>query len=133
MAPRRNPPGCAGRRVCVGRDLGLHPPVVPAGRGHQPRLSFSSVRGRFPSRCWSRSFSLSYTRLVRWANEAMTFVVLVIGLNFIWVMSTLYGTVYGTVSLAALAMAFIAMVMRLRTVGDGVPRDRRSVAFLPLS
>ncbi len=60
---------------------------------------------------------VSYTRLVRWANGAMTFGALVIGLNFIWIMSTMYGTVFGTVSLAALAMVFIALAMRLRTWG----------------
>src|SRR3954464_6108830 len=31
----------------------------------------------------------SYTPLVRWANELMALAVLVIGLNFIWVMSTM--------------------------------------------
>jgi class 3 adenylate cyclase len=57
----------------------------------------------------------SYTRLARWANGLMTLALLVIGLNFIWVMSALYGTAYGTVSLAGLAMTFIALAMRLRT------------------
>ena len=59
----------------------------------------------------------SYTRLVRWAHGAVTFGALVIGLNFIWLMSSLYSTVFGTVSLAALGMAFIALAMRLRTGG----------------
>jgi class 3 adenylate cyclase len=59
----------------------------------------------------------SYTRLARWANAAFTLAVLVIGLNFIWVMSSLYGTVFGTVSLAALAMVFTALAIRLRTGG----------------
>ena len=59
----------------------------------------------------------TYTRLVRWANGAATFTVLVIGLNFIWAMSAMYGTVFGTVSLAALAMVFMPLVIRLRTVG----------------
>ncbi|MFL6090283.1 MAG: adenylate/guanylate cyclase domain-containing protein [Aeromicrobium sp.] len=57
----------------------------------------------------------TYTRLARWANEAITLACLVIGLNFIWVMSSLYGTVYGTVPLVALAMVYIALAMRLRT------------------
>jgi len=56
-----------------------------------------------------------YTPLKRWANEAITLVVLVVGLNFIWMMSTIYGTVFGTVSLVALAMVFIALAIRLRT------------------
>ncbi len=59
----------------------------------------------------------SYTRLARWANGALTFGALVIGLNFIWLMSTMYSTVFGTVSLSALAMVFIALAMRLRTGG----------------
>ena len=36
VAPRGNPPGCAGYRVRVRRGLGLHPPVVPAVRGRHP-------------------------------------------------------------------------------------------------
>jgi len=57
----------------------------------------------------------SYTRLARWANATITLAVLVIGLNFMWLMSSLYGTVFGSVSLAALAMVFIALAVRLRT------------------
>ena len=57
----------------------------------------------------------SYTPLARWANEAIAIAVLIIGLSFIWIMSSLYGTVYGSVSLAALLMVFIALAVRLRT------------------
>jgi len=76
---------------------------------------------------WAISFPLlaatllaSRTRLVRWANGGMTFVILVIGINFIWIQSTMYGTFYGTVSLAGLFTAFTPLVLRLRTWGTAL-------------
>ena len=61
------------------------------------------------------AFLGSFTRLVRWAHEVIVFLLLVIGLNFIWVQSTMYGTFYGTVPLAGLSFALIPLVVRLRT------------------
>lgn len=63
---------------------------------------------------------ITYTRYVRWANEILTFALLIIGLNFIWLMSALYSTVFGTVSLTALVMVFLALALRLRTGGVAV-------------
>jgi class 3 adenylate cyclase len=57
----------------------------------------------------------SYTRLVRWAHEWLAFLLLVIGLNFMWVQSTMYGTLYGTVQIAGLSAALLPLVIRLRT------------------
>ena len=108
----------------VARVVGLVSVVIWVSIPLWYRLSVGSTPLVLLIGAWAISVPLlvailvgSYTRLVRWANEALTFVVLVIGLNFIWIQSTMYGTVFGTVSLSALAMVFIALAMRLRTGG----------------
>lgn len=56
----------------------------------------------------------SYTRLARWTDELIAVILVVVGLNFIWVQSTMYSPVYGSVPLAGLAAVYIPLVVRLR-------------------
>ena len=84
--------------------------------GSSPRVLYISA--------WAISVPLltatllaSRTRLVRWANGGITFVLIIIGLNFIWIQSAMYGTLNGTVPLAGLATVFVPLVIRLRTWG----------------
>ena len=57
----------------------------------------------------------SYTKLRRWMNLATAFVAIVIGLNFVWIMSSLYGTHSGTVACGVLSVIFYPLVVRLPT------------------
>ncbi|MFL6090084.1 MAG: adenylate/guanylate cyclase domain-containing protein [Aeromicrobium sp.] len=57
----------------------------------------------------------SYTPLRRWANGGLAFANVVIGLDFVWVMSNLYGPVSGTIPCGVLAVIFFPLITRLST------------------
>jgi class 3 adenylate cyclase len=59
--------------------------------------------------------ALSYTRLRRWINEVNTLVVVVVGLDLIWIVSSMYGPVSGPVTCAAIAGLYVPLVIRLPT------------------
>jgi class 3 adenylate cyclase len=57
----------------------------------------------------------SYTRINRWTNEAVALTNIVIGLDFIWTFSGMYGPLSGTVTTAALGTIFYPLIVRMRT------------------
>jgi class 3 adenylate cyclase len=106
----------------VARVIGFVSAVVWAAIPFAYRLSVGTIPVVLLLSAWAISLPVvvaillgSYTPLVRWANGAVTATMLIIGLNFIWLMTKLYGTVFGTVSLVGAAMGFMALALRLRT------------------
>jgi class 3 adenylate cyclase len=54
-------------------------------------------------------------RFPRWANEIVTFVNMVSGLDIIWLMSSLYGPLSGPVTCSVLSATFIILIIRVPT------------------
>ena len=57
----------------------------------------------------------SYSRLNRWSNEGVAVTNIVIGFDFIWVVSALYGPLSGAAACSAFLTLFYPLILRMRT------------------
>jgi class 3 adenylate cyclase len=57
----------------------------------------------------------SYTRLNMWTNEAVAITNIVIGLDFIWILSSMYGPLSGPAACAVFLTIFYPVIIRMRT------------------
>jgi len=64
--------------------------------------------------------ALSFTRFNRWTNEGVALTNIVIGVDFIWVFSAMYGPLSGAVTTAALGTVFYPIIVRMRTAAATV-------------
>ncbi len=106
----------------VARVIGFVSAIVWAAIPIGYRLSVGTLPVALLLSAWAISLPVvvatlvsSYTPFVRWAHGAIATTMLIVGLNFFWLMGSLYGTVFGTVSLVGVAMAFMTLALRLRT------------------
>ena len=58
---------------------------------------------------------VTHPRLRRWMTEAIGFVAIVVGLDFVWITSSVYSPVSGTVTCGVMAVIFYPLVIRLPT------------------
>jgi class 3 adenylate cyclase len=58
---------------------------------------------------------VTHARLRRWVTEAAMLVNVVIGLDFVWIMSSVYGPTSGTVTAGVFATIFFPLIVRIST------------------
>lgn len=81
--------------------------------GDLPRAALASMAVAVP--VFVGVLLLSYSRLNRWANEAVALTNVIIGLDFIWVLSAMYGPLSGGAACAAFTTVFYPVIIRMRT------------------
>lgn len=86
------------------------------------RLTFGETPGELFIGAWAIAvpalLALSFVpraQARRWVSEVATVVIIVIGLDFAWVMSVLYGSASGTVTCGVFATIFYPLILRLST------------------
>lgn len=57
-------------------------------------------------------FAVSFTRLRRWTTKFLLLALIVIGLDFVWILSTMYGPVSGAVTCGVLSTIFFPLIVR---------------------
>ncbi len=60
-------------------------------------------------------FLIPRAQLLRWVSEVALLVIMVVGLDFVWVMSDLYGPASGTVTCGVFVTIFYLLILRLST------------------
>lgn len=85
-------------------------------------LTFGETSGALSFGAWAIAvpaliclFLVTHPRLRRWLSEVAMIVNLVVGLDFVWVMSSLYGPASGTVTCGVFAAIFYPLVFRAST------------------
>jgi class 3 adenylate cyclase len=63
---------------------------------------------------------LTHRWLRRWMTQGVTLVVILIGLDFIWFMSSMYGSTSGTVTAGVFATIFYPLIIRISTAETAV-------------
>lgn len=66
------------------------------------------------------TLALSYTRFVRWEVPMIVMVAIVLGLDLVWTMTSMYGPGHGAVTAGALSVIFFPLVLRLPTGGTAL-------------
>ena len=89
-------------------------------------LSFDLLVGQAPRALYVSAWAIavpiflvflaaSFTRLRRWASEAIPFVIIAIGLDFIWIFSNMYDPASGAITCGMLSTIFFPLILRLPT------------------
>ena len=63
---------------------------------------------------------MGYTRLQRLVTPVVVLVTIIIGLDFIWIMTSMYGPGHGSVTAAVLSLVFFPLILRLPTGSSSV-------------